>query len=254
MNSRVGGDAVQPGIGRWLVPLVVGLVGVGVGAGGMTMLGGSGRAQKQRIEAIVHDYLLEHPEILPQAMDRLRGKQSAAMVKESGDALEKPYAGGWLGAADGDVVLVEFTDYNCGYCRASLPVVERLIAEDPKLKVVFREYPILSEESVTAARVALAAAAQGKYAAFHGALFAAGAVTPETIAAAQATAGLDAAAVQVAVQSPQVAAELEANHDFAKKLEFTGTPSWVVGDQILQGAVGYEALKKAIADARGARG
>jgi len=253
MNARVGGDEARPGIGRWLVPLVAGLVGVGVGAGGMTMLGGA--AQKGRVEAIVHAYLLDHPEILPQAMDRLRSKQNAAMVRESGgDALEKPYAGAWMGAADGDVVLVEFTDYNCGYCRASLPVVDRLIAEDPNLKVVFREYPILSEESVTAARVALAAAAQGKYAAFHGALFAAGTVTPETIAAAQTTAGLDAAAVQAAIRSPQIDAELGANHGFAKKLEFTGTPSWVVGDQILQGAVGYEALKKAIADARGAKG
>lgn len=249
MSGDTSAKPAADGVGRWLIPFGAALAGLAVGAGGMTLIGGGGSEQK-RIETVVRDYLLTNPEILPEAMDRLRAKQNASLVAESGEALTKPFAGAWMGAKDGDVVLVEFTDYNCGYCRASMPVVERLIAEDPKLKVVFRELPILSDSSVDAAQAALAAADQRKYAAFHTALFASGPVTNETIAAAQAKAGIDTAAAAAVAKSGAVRAELEANHALFRKLGATGTPSWVVGDELLQGAVGYDALKKAIADAR----
>ncbi|AHE56095.1 DsbA family protein [Sphingomonas sanxanigenens] len=252
MNAAV---TERRGIGRWLVPLAAGVLGGAIGAGGVVLAGGGG-ADKMHVETIVRDYVLANPELLPEAMERLRDKQNAAAVAQSGNRLTKPFGGAWMGAADADVVLVEFTDYNCGYCRASLPVVERLVAEDPRLKVVFRELPILSEESLTAARAALAAAkqGQGKYAAFHNALFSGGPVSPASVAEAQRRAGLDVAAATAAAAGDDVTAEIQANHAMFGSIGGSGTPSWVVGDQILSGAVGYDALKAAIANARKPKG
>lgn len=198
----------------------------------------------------VRAYLLEHPEVLPEAMERLRLKQAAAQIAPNRLALETPYAGAWIGAAKPDVTLVQFFDYACGYCRASLPDVQRLVKEDPKVRVVFRELPILSRESEAAARVSLAAAEQGKFAAFHDALYAAGRPSAATIEQAAGRAGLDMTKVQAVVKAPRAEQELTQNVEIARTLGFTGTPSWVVGNRILSGAVGYDALKQAVADAR----
>lgn len=201
----------------------------------------------------VRAYLLEHPEVLQEVMERLRSKQAAAQVSPHRVALETPYAGAWIGAKDPDVTLVQFFDYACGYCRTSLPNVHRLVQEDPKVRVVFRELPILSRESEVAARASLAAAEQGRFAAFHEAMYAAGRPATETIAAAARTAGLDQAKLQAAMAAPRTEQELGQNIELARTLGFTGTPSWVVGNQILSGAVGYDALKKAVAYARQGR-
>jgi protein-disulfide isomerase len=198
----------------------------------------------------VRAYLLENPEVLSEAMDRLRQKQAAAQIAPNRLALETPYAGAWIGAAKPDVILVQFYDYACGYCRAMLPVVQRLVKEDPKLRVVFRELPILSRESEAAARVSLGAAEQGKFAAFHDALYAAGRPNAATIEQAARAAGLDLPKVQAVVKAPRAEQELAQNIEFARALGFTGTPSWVIGNRLLSGAVGYDALKQAVADAR----
>ena len=118
------------------------------------------------------------------------------------------------------------------------------------MRVVFRELPILSRESEAAARVSLAAAEQGKFAAFHDALYAAGRPSAATIEQAAGQVGLDMTKVQVVVKAPRAEQELTQNVEIARTLGFTGTPSWVVGDRILSGAVGYDALKQAVADAR----
>ena len=235
--------------------MAAGLVGALLGASAMALAPGAGiaGADKAAIEKIVHDYILEHPEILPEAMDRLQAKQTAKVIDEHRAALEKPYAGAWAGAADADVVLVEFFDYACGYCRASQPDIERLLKEDKKLKVVWREFPVLGEESQEAALVSLAAAESGKYRAFHDKLFALGRLGPETVKTAQSAAGIDLAKVAAAKANAAYKAEIEMNYDLARALNLTGTPAFVVGDQVLQGAVGYEALKKAIAQARAAK-
>ena len=233
--------------------MAAGLVGALIGASAMALApGGSiAGADKAAIEKIVHDYILEHPEILPEAMDRLQAKQTAKVVAEHRAALEKPYAGAWAGAADADVVLVEFFDYACGYCRASQPDIERLLKEDKKLYVVWREFQVLGEESQEAAFVSLAAAESGKYRVFHDKLFALGRLGPETVKTAQSAAGVDPAKVTAAKANAAYKAEIETNYDLARALNLTGTPAFVVGDQVLQGAVGYEALNKAIAQARG---
>jgi protein-disulfide isomerase len=236
----VTSDAAQArnGFGGWKTALAGGLIGALVGGGAVAY------ASRQS----VRDYLLENPEVLPEAMERLRARESAKMVSANRAALERPFAGAWAGARDGDVVLVEFFDYACGYCRKSNADVDRLLREDPKLKVVWREWPVLGPDSETAARASLAAAQAGRFKPFHDSLFAAGRPTPEAVAKARTGAGLGANASAAGADQ-----ELARNFELARGLEATGTPTFVVGDQILQGAVGYEALREAIKVARAKR-
>jgi protein-disulfide isomerase len=157
-----------------------------------------------------------------------------------------------LGNPNGSVTLVEFTDYACGYCRASVPEVEALIAANPDLKVVIRELPILSPASADAARWSLAAAEQGKFEAFHKAMFAAGRPAADTIQAAAARAGLDLDLARKVIAEPRVEAEIKQNLDFARQLRIDGTPSWVIGKQLMAGAVGQKVLQEAIDAAKAA--
>lgn len=195
---------------------------------------------------IVREGMLADPQILVDAADALRDRQYAPVLDENRAALETPFASSWKGAENPDVVLVEFFDYACSYCRASLPHIDRLISEDKKLRVVYRELPILGPESVTAARLSLTASKAGRFDRFHDTLFAAGRPGPETIAQAANAAGIPP---QVQ-EDPAVEAELRRNFQLASQLGATGTPMFVVGDRVLNGAVGYDALKKAIAEAR----
>lgn len=232
------------------------LAGLLIGAGAMALAAPQGGAaslsaqDRAAIEQVVHDYILAHPEILPEAMQKLQDRQAARAIDTHRAALETPFAGAWAGAKDGDVTLVEFFDYACGYCRASVADVDRLLASDPKLRVVFRELPILGDESDEAARVSLAAARQGKFLAFHRKMYAAARPSKTSIADAQKASGLDAAGVAAAHDDPAVKAEIARNIDLARTLGLSGTPSFIVGDQVLSGAVGYDALAKAVAEAR----
>ena len=203
------------------------------------------------IEQVVHDYLLAHPEVLPKAMDALEQRQTADRLGALRPQVEQAAPGVVLGNPRGKVTLVEFTDYACGYCRASVGDVEALIAANPDLKVVVREFPILTPESADAARMALAAAEQGRYAAFHRAMFAAGRPDATSIAAAARAAGLDLARARGVIDAAATTAELDRNHEFGRQLGLNGTPSWVIGNTLLSGAVGREELARAIAAARG---
>jgi protein-disulfide isomerase len=145
--------------------------------------------------------------------------------------------------------LVEFTDYGCSFCRMSREHVDGLIAKNPELRVVVREWPIF-EGSDKAAKMALAAAQQGKYAAFHLEMFERGPPSEESILAAAAAAGLDLAKAQEVINSPNAAFELSKNKSLAQRLGFSGTPSWVVGDEVFEGAVGEAKLQEAIDAAR----
>ncbi len=219
----------------WKFSLVAVLLGILIGAG--AMYAASGR--------FVRAYLLENPEILPEAMERLRARDGARAVEQHRAALETPFHGAWAGAADGDVVLVEFSDYACGYCRASNPDVDRLIREDPRLKVVWREYPVLGPDSEQAAIASLAAAKAGRFRQFHEALFAAGRPTPARVEATTAAIGISAPTL-----TEEFRTELTRNFELGRAIGATGTPTFVIGDTVLQGAVGYDALKAAIATAR----
>ncbi|MBC2670003.1 DsbA family protein [Novosphingobium piscinae] len=207
-------------------------------------------ADRAAIEQVVHDYLMAHPEVLPKAMEALERRATADRLGAVRGAVERAHPGAVLGNPAGKVVMVEFTDYACGYCRGSVADVEALIAANPDLKVVVREMPILTPESADAARMALAAAAQGRYAAFHKAMFAAGRPTAQTIAAAARAAGIDPARARQTIAAPETQAELDRNLELARQLGFSGTPSWVIGDLAESGAIGREALGAAIAQAR----
>ncbi|MBZ9647445.1 DsbA family protein [Sphingobium sp. 3R8] len=208
-------------------------------------------SDKAAIEKIVHDYILEHPEIIPQAVEKLQAKRMSSTIDASRSTLETPYAGAWEGAANADVIVVEFFDYACGYCRASLPDLAKLVANDAKVKVVYRELPILSDESSAAAKVSLLAAERGQYMAYHKALYGAGKVTRDTIVAAAAKAGITRSEAETAIASSKYDAEIQSNIALAQKLQASGTPTFVIGGQVLNGAVGYDALKDGVASARG---
>ena len=127
--------------------------------------------QRGAIEALVRSYILEHPEILPEAMEKLQARETEARLAPLRGAVETPFPGAVMGNPQGKITLVEFTDFACTYCRSSVADVEALVKANPDLKVVVRELPIIAPESEPAARMGLAAAAQGKYAAFHKAMF-----------------------------------------------------------------------------------
>ncbi len=211
-------------------------------------------ADRAAIEKVVREYILTHPEILPEAMQNLQARELKKVVDANRKAIETPFAGAWEGATEGDVTLVQFFDYACGYCRASLPDIERLLAEDKKLRVVYRELPILGPDSEAAARTSLAVAQVGGYRAFHRAIYAAeGRPNASVLAKAIVAAGADPSKVKVAIRSGDISTEIAQNLELQRQLQISGTPAWVVGGQLINGAVGYDQLKKAIADARGSK-
>jgi protein-disulfide isomerase len=221
-----------------------------LGAGLMLLVQWVTPVERERTGALVRAYLLEHPELLRETADRLRLKESGKLIAANRTAIVEPYAGAQAGNLKGDVTLVEYIDYACGYCRASLPTVAELLAKDTKVHIVYREYPVLSDESRVAASWALAAAEQGKYRAFHDALYALDGPTQANIQAAARTAGLDLAKAQATATSPRAAAEIDKNLAIGGKLGINGTPGWVVGDRVVVGALPYEQLAAAVDDAR----
>ena len=195
--------------------------------------------------AQTRDYLVANPEILPEMAEAFETRQAEARLEPIKENVKSAYPGAVLGNPDGSRTLVKFTDYGCTFCRQSTQDIDRLIAEDPELRVVVREWPIF-EGSEWPARMALAAAAQGKYAAFYHAMFEQGATDRQAVETAARRAGLDMEAAQQVAKSDAVSAELARNLEYARTLGFTGTPSWVAQDQILQGAVGFDRLAQAL--------
>jgi protein-disulfide isomerase len=209
--------------------------------------------ERKATEAVVRAYILEHPEIIQEAANALQKREVAKRLSAVGDQLHTPFAGAVAGNPAGDVTIIEFTDYNCGFCRSSLPDVERLIAADNGIKLVYREVPILAPTSKDAALWALAAAKQGKHAAFHKAMFSGGRPDATSIRAAASVAGLDLAAAAAFVSSKEAVAELQNNLGMMQQIGFTGTPTFIIGDQIIEGALGHDVLKTAVEKARKAK-
>lgn len=195
---------------------------------------------------IVREGMLADPQILVDTADALRDKQFAPVLAQNRAAIETPFASSWRGAERPDVVLVEFYDYACPYCKASNPHLERLLQEDKGLRIVYRELPVLGPNSVTAARLSLAASKAGRFNQFHDAMWAAGRPSPQSMAVAARAAGI----TPTTATDPAAEAELKRNFQLAGQLGATGTPLFVVGDKVFNSAVGYEALKKAVEQAR----
>ena len=227
---------------RSLLTIVLAIAGGFAGAAAWDFSGLGGHATR--------DYLMAHPEVLPEAISRYQVQQRQAQLTPVRDQLLTPFPGAVLGNPNGKQTLVEFSDYACTYCRQSVADVQRLIAGNPDLRVVIREYPILRPESVDAARMGLAAAKQGKFAAFHEAMYALGPPSKATIEEAARQAGVDLAAANKAIAGGVYDSFLKANLALAARIGIDGTPGWVIGDRIIDGAVGSAALGEAIAEAR----
>jgi protein-disulfide isomerase len=195
---------------------------------------------------IVREGILKEPQLLVEGSEALREKQYEPVLAANRAALETPFASSWKGASQPDVTMAYFYDYACGYCRRSNPDIERLLKEDKGLRVVYREFPILGSESVAAARASLAASKVGRFALFHDALYQAGNPTPETLAIAGNASGI----TPQQAQDPAIEAEIENNYRLASALGATGTPLFVVGNRVINSAVGYQALKEAVEAAR----
>ena len=219
-------------------------------------------AQKSDIEAIIKNYLVSHPEVLEEAMTELSKRQAAeddkkheASVAENADAIYNSPHGVVLGNKNGDVTFVEFFDYNCGYCKRAMGDMLDLLKNDSKLKVVLKEFPVLSPGSVEAAQVAVAVRMQDpsgkKYLDFHQKLLGGhGPADRAHALAAAKDAGLDMARIEKDMQSPEVKATIEENMKLAESMGLNGTPSYVIGKQIVIGAVGLDGLKEKISQAR----
>jgi protein-disulfide isomerase len=216
--------------------------------------------QRGEIEGIVKNYLIAHPEVLEEAMNELSKRQAAAeavkreaMITQNAEAIFNSPRGVTLGNKDGDVTFVEFFDYNCGYCKRAMTDMLDLMKTDSKLKVVLKEFPVLSEGSVDAARVAVAVRMQDpkKYLDFHTKLLGGrGPADKARAMAAAKEAGLDTARIEKDLASPEVKATIEENMKLAEEMGLNGTPSYVIGKQIVIGAVGLEGLKEKIGIAR----
>ncbi len=219
-------------------------------------------AQRSDIETIVRNYLIAHPEVLEEAMNELSKRQAAAEEKKhedaiasNADAIFNSPRGVTLGNRDGDVTFVEFFDYNCGYCKRAMADMLDLLKNDSRLKVVLKEFPVLGPGSVEAAQVAVALRMQDpggkKYLDFHQKLL--GGRGPADKAHALAVAkdvGADMGRIEKDMTSPEVKATIEENFRLAEAMGMNGTPSYVIGKQVVVGAVGLEGLKEKIGVAR----
>jgi protein-disulfide isomerase len=218
--------------------------------------------QRGEIEKIVRDYLVNHPEVLQEAIAALEKKQAAeeaekheVAVKDNAEALFNSPRQVTVGNLQGDVTFVEFFDYNCGYCKKAMADMFDLMKADPKLKVVLKEFPVLGPGSVEAARVAVAVRMQDKtgkkYLDFHQKLLGGrGQADKARALAAAKEAGLDVARIEKDMASDEVRQSLEESLKLAEKLGLNGTPSYVIGQNIVVGAIGHDGLKEKINSAR----
>jgi len=219
-------------------------------------------AQRTDIETIIKNYLVSHPEVLEEAMAELSKRQTAAetqkqqaSIAQNAEAIFNSPRQVVLGNRDGDVTFVEFFDYNCGYCKRAMMDMMEIMKSDPKLKVVLKEFPVLSAGSVEAAQVGVAVRMQDptgkKYLDFHQKLLTGrGAADKSRALQAAKEAGLDTAKIEKDVASPEVRATIEENFKLAEAMGMNGTPSYVIGKQIVIGAVGVESLREKIGIAR----
>jgi len=220
-------------------------------------------AEKDAFGAQVRSYLLDHPEVLVEVINELEARKADAqaqgdrsLVAANADDL---FDDGWSlvrGNPQGDITVVEFLDYRCGYCRKSHPELERLMAADQNIRLIVKEFPILGEQSVMASRFAIAARmvagdeayekiSDGFYTNFRGE------VTEATLRSYAEGLGLDADPIFARMDDPEVAKIIEDNHLLAQRLQIGGTPTFVIGGQMLRGYAPLEAMQAIVAEERG---
>jgi protein-disulfide isomerase len=217
--------------------------------------------QKTDLGLIIKDYLMNNPELIRDAMAELERRDQMAAVEQQkktlasvSDTLFKSERGIVLGNPKGDVTLVEFFDYNCGYCKRSMADLQALLKDDPKLRIVLRDFPVLGPESVEASMVAVAVATQLKgadYLAYHSKLMdSKGRIGKERAVQVAKELGIDMAKLDKDISSKETRLALEETMRIADQLKIQGTPAFVIGDEVVFGAVGREPLAKAIESVR----
>jgi len=229
------------------------------------MLAGAAAAQTPTpdvpvIERIVRDYLLKNPEVILEAIENLEKKRAenaqgaakAAIAERRAELIDDPDSP-IAGNPNGDIAIVEFFDYRCPYCKQVVPTLAQLLKEDPKLRLVHKELPILGPDSVVATRAALAARKQNKYHPMHAALMRTRALDEASILKLAAELGLDTARLKADMQSPETDEIIERNRRLARALNITGTPAFIIGDALVPGAIDLRALKSLVAEARAAK-
>ena len=214
--------------------------------------------QRQAIESIVNDFLAKHPEVLVNALqkaeDQLKreaqDKAKSALAAHRREVFDDP-ATPVAGNPEGDVSLVEFFDYRCPYCKEVEPSLDKLLQRDHQLRFVYKEFPVLGPSSVTAARAALAAREQGKYDAFHRAMMALkGQIDDAAVFKVASSVGLDVDRLKQDMNGAGIDQALKANLKLAEALDIRGTPGFVIGDDIVPGAISLDDLQKLIDQAR----
>ena len=215
---------------------------------------------RQAIEQIIHDYLMAHPEVVIESLRAgdARAKEQAAadtraQIAKHRNELVHDAKSPEAGNPAGDVTIVEFFDYRCPYCKQVEPALEALLKEDGRIRLVYKEFPILGPDSLIASRVSLAAFQQSpqKYGRLHAALMSAkGELSQDSILKAAEAAGLDIARIKTDMNGPAVDALIKRNYDLAETLNIRGTPAFIVGNEMTPGAVDLPIFKKMVADAR----
>lgn len=223
----------------------------GFAAGGFT------EKQKSEIETIIADFLDKNPDVI---MASLQAAQVKAEKDRTAKAQEKinEYSSDFkdpslpsVGPADADVTVIEFFDYNCGYCKRAFSDVQKIVAKDKKVRFVFQEMPILSESSIEAAKWSLAAHKQGRYFEYHSALMAhQGPKNKETLKTLGEKTGLDTALLEKDSQSKEVHEAIQKSRNIAAQIGINGTPAFIVDAQLFPGYIGADALEEAIEKAR----
>jgi protein-disulfide isomerase len=214
--------------------------------------------QKQAVEQVIHDYLLDHPELMIEVLHaaeaKLKEQKAAGARQEIGarrDELLHDADTPVGGNPKGDVTIVEFFDYRCPYCKEVEPALEALLREDGKIRIVYKEFPVLGPASVYAARIALAARHQGKYAAFHQAMMARkGQITEDVVLKVAADSGIDVAKAKAEMNSSEIDGLIKRNYALADALDIQYTPAFVIGDELVPGAADIDHLRALVAAAR----
>ncbi|PJK27569.1 DsbA family protein [Minwuia thermotolerans] len=217
---------------------------------------------RAEIETIVREYLIEHPQVIVEALQKMQEREEMAqaertrrMIIAHADRLDDPTGRFVAGNPEGDVTIVEFFDYRCGYCKRVMPTLFDEVERDGNVRLVFKEFPVLGDDSVLAARAGIAAAAQGRYRDMHLALMQTrGGLTEAKIMSIAGDLGLDTAELKRQMFSSTTEAEISANYELAQLLGIRGTPGFVIGTEVVPGAISPEQFRQFIDAARKSSG
>lgn len=225
-------------------------------------------AQKKQIESLIHDYILNNPEIIPEAIERFKNDpkaiarfkaninreqidRTARVLKSDKGMIYNDQISPFLGNPDGDVVIVEFYDYNCGYCKESLSIIKKIIKSDPNIKVIFKELPVLAESSYTAALASLAADKQGKFEEFHTAMLTnSKKLDDERIYEIASSVGININKLKEDMKDPLIERAIRDNSNLATKLGISGTPAFIIGDILKPGYILGHVMRATIEEVR----